>query len=179
MQNLKRYFPAGSDIFSVYSVIVFWAYSWCVLIFMFNFSSWILKVPSSEILGYFSYGLLFAFLDTLFMIAILLALSAILPGSWFRNDFVVSGTLAATSLFFWVTFFQVSFFVLMESSMMTALLILLVAVVILILSLIITRRFPLIRKAFQWFASACGVFIYVYGFLSVIGLVVVVLRNIF
>lgn len=178
MKSLKHYLPVGSDIFPVYSVIVFWAYSWGVLIFMFNLSSWILKVPLGEILGYFSYGMLYVFLDTLLILAILLFFSAILPASWFRNDFPASGALAAGSLFFWLIFFQVSFNVVAELPPASILAVILVALLILILSLVISRRISWIHKALVWFGSATGIFVYLYLFLTALGLVVVLIRNI-
>jgi hypothetical protein len=178
MPTLKRFLPSSSDVINVYSIIVFWAYSWCLFVFVFNLPGWILKVPFSEILGYFSYGMIYVFFDTLLFLAIILLLSAILPVRWFRNNFVVSGALTATMLFFWVVFFQVNFNLLLESPENNNLLILLVAMVILILSLELARRLSLIQKVFSWFASACVVFVYVYGILTVIGFVVVIARNI-
>ena len=68
--SLKSRFPARSEIFPVYSVIVFWSYTYGLLVLMFNLPSWMLMVPLNEILGYFSYGMAASFLDTPTLLAI-------------------------------------------------------------------------------------------------------------
>ena len=112
--SLKNRFPSWSEIFPVYSVIVFWSYTYGLLVLMFNLPSWILMVPLGEILGYFSYGMAASFLDSLLFLGTALGLAFILPGAWFRDDFAASGSVAAGLLFFWVALIQLAFSVLMD-----------------------------------------------------------------
>jgi drug/metabolite transporter (DMT)-like permease len=175
---MKNLLPIRSGIFPVYSVIVFWSYSWGLLVFMFNLSSWILKVPLNEILGYFSYMMVFLFLDTIILMLFVLSLSAILPRKWLRDDFEVKGTLVASTLFLWIVFIQVFFNTILNEAINSIYLIILIAFVILVLSMIIVKRIPRIQKVITWFASAAGIFVYLYGFLTIFSLVIVIIRNI-
>lgn len=173
----KSRLPASSEMFSVYSVIVFWVFGWGVLIFLFNFPSWLLMVSLWEILGYFSYGMLSFFLDSIFLLGLILVAAMLLPPVWLRNDFSAGGSALAGLLFAWITVFQVAFLFLMDmpASQMAAFL--LVIAVSLFLSVLVARRLSPIRKLVLWFASSTGLFVYLYGFLTAVSLLVVLIRN--
>jgi hypothetical protein len=176
--HFARRFPSRSEVFAVYSVIVFWAYTWGVLMFMFDLPGWMLMASLWEILGYFSYGAAAIFLDTLILLGLVLGLSALLPGAWLRDDFSVSGGVLAGMLFAWITFAQVSFGVLATLPVNTLLLLFLTALAILVLTIVIVRRLPPLRRFALWAASSSAIFVYIYGFLTALGFVVILLRNI-
>ena len=87
MKWIQGRLPSWTEIFPVYSVIVFLTYSWYMLIFMFKLPSWMLEVTFGEIFAYFSYGLLLVFLDTIQLLAILVIVAFILPPTWLKKDF--------------------------------------------------------------------------------------------
>ena len=176
--QLKDRFPSRSEIFPVYSVIVFWSYTWSILIFMFNLPSWILLTRLGEILGYFSYGVVFTFFDTLLMLGLILGTAFVLPCAWLRDDFVAVGSAIAGLLFFWVTIIQMTFGTLITWPASRFWLLLCAALASLIVSVVVIRRLPLLRKPILWLASSAGIFVYIYGFITMFGIVVVLIRNV-
>jgi len=160
-------------------VIVFWSYSYSLLVLMFNLPSWMLMVPLGEILGYFSYVLVLAFLDTLLILALMLGVTFLLPRAWFRDDFVASGSMTAGLLFFWITIVQLAFGFLMTLPVVQFLVFILAAFISLAVAVVIVRRMPAVRKFVLWLASSTSIFIYLYGFLTAVSVVVVLIRNLF
>ncbi|RJP54470.1 MAG: hypothetical protein C4583_02350 [Anaerolineaceae bacterium] len=177
MKWIRERLPAWPGIFPVYSALVFWAYGWYMLMFMFKLPSWMLEVTFGEIVAYFSYGLILVFWDTVQMLAILVGLSFVLPRSWLNDDFSVSGTALAGLLFFWIMFAQFAFVGLVNLPPSQQIAVLVVALLGFILAVLLVRRFPAFRKLAVWFGSSAGIFAYLYGFLTALGVVVVLIRN--
>ena len=177
MEWIKRRLPSWDEIFPVYSVVVFWAYSWYMLVFVFKLPSWMLEVTFGEIFAYFSYGMLFVFLDTIQLLAILIVLAFILPPAWLKNDFPASGGVLAGLLFAWIVFVQFSLRTLFELPLFQQVSFLLVIILSLIVTELVVRRLPVFRKIILWFISSTSVFVYLYGFLTAIGILVVLIRN--
>ena len=177
MKWVKGHLPSWPEIFPVYSVIVFWAYSWYMLMFMFKLPSWLLEVPFGEIFAYFSYGVLLVFLDTIQLLAILVSVAFILPPAWFRNDFSTSGGALAGLLFAWIVFVQFSLRTLFGLPAFLQLTLLLVVILSSIVTVLVVRRLPFFRKIVSWFISSASTFVYLYGFLTAIGILVVLIRN--
>ena len=177
MKWIKYRLPNWPEIFPVFSVIVFWAYSWYILMFTFKLPSWMLEVTFGEILAYFSYGMFWVFLDAIQLLAILVSVALILPPAWFKNDFSVSGGALAGLLFAWIVFVQFSLRTLFGLPAFQQLALLLVIMLSLIVTVLVVRRLLFFRKIILWFISSTSIFVYLYGFLTVIGILVVLIRN--
>lgn len=177
MKWIKSRLPDWAEIFPVYSVIVFWAYSWFMLVFVFNFPSWLLEITFGEIFSYFSYGVIFVFLDTIIVCAILLGVASVFPSAWLKDDFLVSGSAVASLLYLWIILVQLSYFVIMKLSTSNLLFLSLSILATFSLAVLLVRRVPPFRKAVIWFKSATGVFVFIYGFFTGIGFLVVLIRN--
>jgi hypothetical protein len=178
MKWIKHRLPSWAEMLPVYSVILFCSYTYGLMVFAYNVPSWILMVPLGEILGYFSYGMVLFFLDTLPQLVLVLAMAALLPRPWFLNDFAAVGSVVAGVLFFWITIVQLAFGSLVTMLTPRFVASLAVAFLIHLVSMVVAvKRLPLIRKAVLWLSSSTGLFVYLYGFLTVVGLVVVLIRN--
>lgn len=179
LKRLYHRLPPRADIFPVYSLIVFWVYSWAVLVFLFNLPSWMLQIPISEILAFLCYALVFAFLDSLLMLGIVLLAAAGLPAAWLRDDFSVGGGILASCLILWVIIVNPIFAELVKWPAWHIALILFLAVFSAAVFVWIGRRVRQLRRFTLWLGTSAGLFVYLYGGLSVIGLLVVLARNLF
>ena len=177
MKWLKERLPSWPEIFPVYSVIVFWAYSWYMLMFMFKLPSWMLEVTFGEIFAYFSYGVLLVFLDTIQLLAILVIAAFILPPIWLKKDFPASGGALAGLLFVWIVFTQFSLRTLFGLPSFQQLSFLLIIILSMIVTVLVVRRLPFFRQIILWFISSASIFVYLYGFLTVVSFLVVLIRN--
>lgn len=177
--NLRERLPSRSDTFAVYSAVVFWSYTWGILLFLFNLPSWLLMSPLGDILAYFSYEMAAIFLDTLLLLAILVLAAFFLPSSWLKTDFAVTGAALAGILFFWVTIIQISFVVIVTLFSAQIVMLIVVAFASLIMMALVVRRIAPIRRFVAWFASNASLFVYIYGFFTALGFIVILLRNLF
>jgi len=177
--KIRDYLPSRADIFTVYSAIVFWSYTWALYLFLYNLSSWMLTVSLWEIIGYFSYAMAAVFLDALLSLFILVGAAFILPSSWLKNDFAASGAALAGLLFFWVTLIQLAFGTIAKLPGAQLIEIFIVILASLVVDVLVVRRISLLRKITLWFSSSAGVFVYLYCFLSALGFVVILIRNLF
>lgn len=176
---LKNRFPIFSEIFTVYSVIVFFWYSWAMLVFLYNLPSLMLSASLDEILSYFAYGMVFVFLDTVLVLAILLGVTGLAPSSLLKDDFIAGGSVLAILFFFWMSVINFALGYLAYWPEWKVFMVLVTILASIILFEYIFRRFSIPRRIILWLSSSAGIFVYPYGFLSAIGVIVVFLRNLF
>jgi hypothetical protein len=137
-------------------------------------------VPLGELLGYFSYGMILLFLDTFLLLMLVLAMTALLPRKWFLVDFAAIGSAVAGVLFFWIILIQLAYTKLVTMPASWLEVFLGAAFLIhLVFAMLAVKRLTIFRKAVLWFASSAALFVYIYGFLTALGIVVVLIRNIF
>lgn len=90
---LRSRLPTGTEVLSVFGLVVFAVHSWSVGGFLYHLPYFVLKKPFSDIAGLLSYYLVFALFESVLLTAVLLALSALLPGRWLREGFAYKATL--------------------------------------------------------------------------------------
>lgn len=95
---LSRFLPDISQVVSVYGVIAIIIYNWSVYWFFWKLSSWVKYLQIGEIIEILSYVLVMEFIESLLILCIPLSLSIILPHSWFKDFFVVRGTICIVSI---------------------------------------------------------------------------------
>ena len=134
-------------------------------------------VSFGEIAGYLSYGLVFAFLDTMLFLALALGIGFVFAPIWKKDDFVVFGTPLILTMFFWVCLTQVGFGVIVETPGLYQWFYGIVVVFSVAVTVFLFSRFPFLKKFAHKFASATGPFVYLYMFFSIIGAIVVLYRN--
>ena len=77
----------------MFGVVVFVVHSWSVGGFLYHLPYFALRYPAFEIAGIFSYYMVFALLESVLFAGILVALAALLPARWLRDEFAFEGTL--------------------------------------------------------------------------------------
>lgn len=71
---IAKRLPPLSNILSVYAVIVFFVYSWTLLVSFYRFPSWILYLTIGQILTIYAYNFSTNFLESVFVLAAILLL---------------------------------------------------------------------------------------------------------
>jgi hypothetical protein len=97
-KDMAKRLPFLKDIVCVYAVIAFLIQAWTILVFFRQVPSWSNYLNVQEISSVFAYRIAESFMECLFVLSILLAISFILPPRFFRDVFVVRGTAFALCL---------------------------------------------------------------------------------
>jgi hypothetical protein len=92
-------FPNRERILPVYAVIVFIVYGWTLIKFFYQLPAWLFFLTLDEITGILITIFLHGFLESLLVIGAFVMLSALLPSSWMKNNFVVTGSLSALLIY--------------------------------------------------------------------------------
>jgi len=173
----KDRLPARQDVITVLSVVVFVVFSWSIRGFLFIFPSRVMYLGAWDILSVFMYMMAFALVESLLILAVLVAVSAVLPKKWLRQGFPYKGLL--------VTIVGAAAAVWYQGNLGNTLppggtLLSWGAVLaILLLSLIIiSHSFSRLGQVLTALAERFTIFNYVYLPLGFLGVLVVLLRNI-
>ncbi|HJS17399.1 MAG TPA: hypothetical protein VJ785_01530 [Anaerolineales bacterium] len=105
MELIRNRFPDRKDVLAVFGIVVFVCYSWSLLGFLNELSSFLLYFTVTEIGNIFAFMMAFALLESLAVTGFLYLLSAILPSGWLRDGFALKGFViiiiaTATSILF-------------------------------------------------------------------------------
>ena len=95
---MRKRLPEFQSIIQVYAVIAVMVAGWTITAFLWKLSAWLLLLNLGEIFALFSYAMAADFIESLVILSILLALCALLPAKFLRDDFVVRGTVLAIGL---------------------------------------------------------------------------------
>ena len=175
----RKRLPERSEFYAVLGVVVFVVFGWSMRGFLHEVPSFILYFKIGQILAVFSYMMGFALLESLLVTFGLGLLSLILPARWFKNGFVyksfitvVLGGIAMlwleNTVMSWNNKFPPMELLLTFAGITVA------AWVALLLLLHFVK--PL-QKALLFIADRIGVMVYLYVPLGVLGLFVVLIRN--
>ena len=174
----KNRLPKRQDVLVVLGTIVFAVFSWSIRGFFFVFPSIVMRYATVEIFAIFSYMMAFAFVESTLVFVALVLVSTILPKKWLREGFSYKGFLivlvgsiafiryqtflggelpAAKTIFLWVG----------ES------------ILVLICLILLFHFIKWLQAILVSIAERFTVFAYLYIPLGFLGLIVVVLRNLF
>ena len=189
-KNLLRVFgnrlPFKAEILSVFNVVLFVVFGWSVRGFLFVLPSFLLYFQLGDIIAILLYMLGFALIESLVLTGGLVIGSMLLPANWFKIGFSYKGFLiifvATIGLIYYQGYYKYGFFETLiknDYSTLRPLFIgLIVGVTILVgLLWLFNDKFRL-RNYLMVFIEQFGVFAYIYIPLGVIGVLVVVVRNI-
>lgn len=174
---LKSRLPARGEIGSVYAVILFFLFGWATIIFFWKFPAWLYYATLGEIAVYYLYLAVTEALEGLLYLAALLLACALLPASWFKEKFIVRGTIAALALpaFLLLTQYFIAYHEFGKG--LAALLALLLAGGLASLWMGLAARRAIFERAARLLAERTPVFLYVYLPLAVVALAILAVRN--
>ena len=169
--NLPKRLPKLEDIYPVFGLITLLIYGWGLYAFFWILPSWLNFLTLPELVGILAYNFLVHFLESLTLLAILLAFSFFFPRV-FRFDFLFRGGLSAlwvAVLFMTLQLGKISYQYVLNFFLIW---ILLAPVVHYFLG-----RIPAARTAVRSITERASVFLYIFPPLTMFALIIFVFRN--
>lgn len=173
--------PAGGELISVFSFIAFLVYGRMLFVFAWKLPSWLMFLTGKEILAILSYSVFVSLLESAGYGLVFSLVAFLLPGKWFRDQFV---TRSVWALSVWFLSLLIYFTRLSNSKIADTLLSqptlfawLAVTLTVVILIVFLAGRMSFMRKAALWFAEQSIVFLFLLVPASLAGMVVVIIRN--
>ena len=181
LKSFKKHLPLFQNIIPVFAVITFFLYTWTIFWFFWNVPSIILYLNIGDILSMIGYYFAINIFQSLFVLIGLLALSLVLPASWLRENFIVNGSGLFITTFIWVTFPTFySEFILFEDysrSWKNYLEIIIIGLSLGAIFILLNRR-NFYKRFLANIADRMVILLYIWVPLSVLGLGMVIIRNI-
>lgn len=176
--NVASRFPSLKQLAPVYSVIVVAIYGFSIIRFFWRIPSLINYSTVGQVGVIFSYMVVVNLIESLMIICAPIALSMILPGKWFFEQFVAKGILLVSLVLGY--FGYISSHINTEEDFPYLLFRWAPLVLALILVLVfLLARIKFLTKILEWVAEQLQVFLLLSLPMSAIALVVVLIRNIF
>jgi hypothetical protein len=181
INSLKAKLPSRQEAFAVFSVILFIVFSWTLYRVFWWVPSWLEYLSIWGILIIVSYVLAFALFESLAVFILVATIGLILPKKYFKDQYIVQGcSLAALlGLVAFLVQRKISLIYRLELWQTVAypwLILLGILALVPVISMVFKRFQGLARLALA-VAERMTIFAYVYMPLGLIGLLVVVIRN--
>ena len=178
-----------SAIRGIFSSAAFCTYSWALIIFFWDIPSLLLRYNTTDILGYAAYQFMFALFESALVTIFVMLLGFVLPAKFIRSTFQTSGTalvlaFAINAIFFkklsnianWIT---AAFSLRSLTAIQVTLGLWAFSIVVLPIILIAVSKREKVREIIGRFIENLSILVGLYIFLSVIGTLAVIIRNIF
>ena len=179
---LKARFPSRQEVLPVFAIFAFFGFSWAFYRMFWYVPSWLEYLNTWKVLTIAAYVLAFALVESLLMLVPVILISLVFPARFFKDKFVVQGSSLAALISLGAVLIQRKINLVYRLELWQILaypLACLGAIVLVILALsALYERVPTLKHFVQSAAERMTVFAYVYVPLSLVGLVVVILRNI-
>jgi hypothetical protein len=174
----KNRLPKRQDVFVVLGTIVFAVFSWSIRGFFFVFPSIVMRYAAVEIFAIFSYMMAFAFVESILVFVALVLVSTILPKKWLGEGFSYKGFLII--LVGSIAFIRYQTFLGGELPAAKTIFLLAGESILVLICLILLFHFvKRLQAILISITERFTVFAYLYIPLGFLGLIVVVLRNLF
>lgn len=175
----KLRIPSFDSILTVFSVIVFFSFSWNIMWVLFKQSSWLYFLTMAEIINVWAYSLALCLLESLILIGIFILLSTILPVKLFRNQFTAQSTILYILLSFWAVTFQLIYPILYFWSFKQGFTLVITLLMMIVILVYLVHRLPRLQNVICAFAKRFRIFLILYIPLGVLGIILLFIHNIF
>ncbi len=180
---LARRLPSRSEALPVFSLAVFFIYSWTIFRMFYELPSWLYYLNTAKILVLVAYAMMFALVESSLLFVFTCLIGLLLPEKIFRHRFVVQGSLLVSLVCFAAVTAQrrLGWILQMQTwqIIVVPLAFILLSIVVLVLSAWIFDRYNRIPGLLQGIVERISVFAYIYVPIGLLSLVVVVFRNLF
>lgn len=179
---LRKRLPSKREILLVFAATVFPVYSWAMLRLFYILPSWLKFLSPGEIITTSMYIFPGALLESAIILAGLLFIAFILPPKYFRNQFVAQGSLLVWLYAAWSAFLidhiTLAFdWSLREIAVYASIFLAIVIASTVLLCFLAVYRFKALNRLIVTIVERLTIFLYLYIPLSLIGLAVVIVRN--
>jgi len=135
--------------------------------------SWLLYMPSGDVIGSVAYILSFALFETIVVLLVVLMAGMIVPKRWVVEKYVPLGSVSLVELAVMAIVFQ--HFIIHHLPKRN---LIIGYALILALSTFVVLRFPKAGDVLRWVGERLVVLSFIYIFFDVLGLLVVIIRNV-
>jgi hypothetical protein len=182
LEYVKSRLPSRSEALAVFSIFVFFVFSWTLYRTAWYIPSWLEYLSVWSILIIVAYVLGFALFESLCLLALVVIFALFFPPKVFKEHYALQGGLLAGWLSVGAVLLQrkINLVYRLELWQLVAypLLWLLGTVLLVFLLDFLIRRFPRLSRLVAALVERMGIFVYIYVPLGVLGLLVVLIRNI-
>ena len=178
MATFRSRLPQKHDISLVLACCVFLVFSWSIFWFFHRMPGWLPFLPLWDIVSIFAYTQMYALLESLFVLLLLIILAIILPARFFRDSFVAQSSMLLFMTSFWIILFESIWFNVVEWATGKLFLWFTLSLLTILIAYILVRRSRRLERVLNALADRISVFLYLYVPLGTLGLVVVITRNV-
>ena len=184
-QGILGRIPARRELREVFDVVLFSVFGWSIRGFLYKIPAFTLYFGLKNNLAILCYMLAFALLESLVVTAVLMVIGTLLPSRFLKEGFAYKGFLiilvASVALILFQSYYHINFFyniLAADYSFIPPFIVgLVVSAAFLIALFWIFQQRPRFQKYLLSLVEQFGVFTYVYVPLGLIGLIVVIIRN--
>ena len=182
-QFIKLKLPTRQEILPVFSVIIFFVFTWTLYTMFYYLPSWLGDMYTRDILILSTYSFAFALLESLTVLGVMVVLALLLPARFFKDNFVAQGGFLAilVSLAAYLIHpklgdaIPLRLLYLVQISIIS----LIGTVILIVLLSFLLDRLPGLTRIVNAIAEGMTIFAYIYLPLGLLSLLVVLLRIIF
>jgi hypothetical protein len=165
------------DLSLSFGAIAFPIHVWAIVNTLVIIPAWLLRLSLWELAGAIGYPLVFALLETCVLWIGFVFLAYLLPGKWLANKFVALSSLLVWLMAIWAALLQFIFGRILLWGLVTVIFGSLLIVFSLGLGYWLVQRFARLESGIKRVTQRLSVLTFVYLLFDLLGLVVVVLRN--
>lgn len=180
-RTIQAKLPSQQEALAVFSVILFVVFSWTLYRTFWWVPSWLEYLSIWGVLTIIAYALAFALFESLVVMGVMCLLSLVLPRRTFKDLFVVQGSTLALILGVGAFLVQRNVSVIYQLELEQTLLVpalILAGIVLLVLILaVVFQNIQVLSRLVLMMADRMTIFAYLYVPLGLVGLVVVLARN--
>ena len=181
-EHLESKLPSSQEVLPVFSVIVFIVFTWTLYRMFFQVPSLLFYMRVWDVLIIISYVLMFALIESVIVLGLLLIFSLVFPAKYFKDNFVAQGSTVVLMISMGAFALQRKMKIMYRLDGWELILypfVILAAIVFVIFAAsYIYDRFKLLPHIINTVAERMIVFVVLYVPLSILGLLVVFVRNI-
>ena len=182
LDSLKSRLPTRSEALSVYSIFVFFVFSWTLYRAFWNVPSWLEYLTIWSVLIIIAYVLAFALIESAALLVLVVLFSLIFPRHVFKEKYVLLGSSLAVFLSVGAFLLQRKINLVYQLELWQLLAYppvgLLLSLLLVLLLAFLFDRFPSLARLVSAGIERMVIFVYIYVPLGFLSLLVVLVRNI-
>lgn len=182
-EKIKSKLPTRGELLPVFSIILFAVFTWSLYRMFYQVPSWLFYLSVWDVLMITAYVLGYALFESAVILGFIMLVSLILPTRIFKNKFIAQGGALSFTLALGAYLVQRKIGLLQklgtEALLLYPVVALFLMVVFIFAASFVFERLNILNRFMQAFAERMTIFAYIYIPLGLIGLSIVVLRNLF
>jgi hypothetical protein len=181
LKEIRARIPSRQQVLPVFSIFVFFGFSWALYRLFWYIPSWLEYLSVWKVLTIAAYVLAFALVESIIIFGLLLLFSLLFPPSIFKEKFIAIGSSLAALISIGAVLLQRKINLVYRLEILQVVIypfafVLILVAAVFILSLVY-KRSSILARFIEAIADRMVIFAYFYIPVSLLGLLVVVVRN--